>query len=634
MAEGKDVPREVSLSQRLPWVTIFQGFRIALDFNKLLLAAGGILVMAFGWWLLAAIFDYGEPDKDLDKRYSTMVGGAPEKWKAFKNDHDRWALRHQLAGSYSKDMTINAADLANSEAEYTALQEVVPPQSSKQAPPPVTPEKLKKYQKDFDGFDVKVEVLRSRVPRPAGSLRGWPWFEDRGPNPYLLATGQTKGWQKGQFWDWLLRVQVPVLLEPVVKLIRPVIYFFSPNVGAVTSFYCLLVLLWTVVTWAIFGGAICRIAAVQIARQEKITLGEAVRFTAKRWVSLVTAPLFPLLCVGFCLVVLVIFGFVQMIPYFGELVDGIFWFITLIFGLLMAIGLIGLIGWPLMSATISTEGTDSWEAVSRSYSYVFQAPWYYIWCTVLALAYGAVVMFFVGFMGSFAVYLSKWGVSQTPWIKAANREPAYLFVYSPTSFGWRELLLKGVELNNGEKVVNPDGTINEVVYERYLGNDDNYEKNRPTDQPRDTLTGMNKFGAILVSFWIYGFFLLILGFSYSFFWSVSAIIYLLMRKKVDDAEMDEVYLEEDTEDYQGPLTPPAPAATPAPAGTMVEAPTLRTPPAAIPPPPPLTPPAPPPPAPAAPEPPPSTELVKTPEPPKTTEEPPVKDSEDGKSPEA
>src|SRR5438105_2676070 len=73
MAEDKVEPREVSLSQRLPWLAIFQGFRVALDFNKLVLAAAGIVVMAFGWWLLAALFNYSEPEFDLNKYTNRVI---------------------------------------------------------------------------------------------------------------------------------------------------------------------------------------------------------------------------------------------------------------------------------------------------------------------------------------------------------------------------------------------------------------------------------------------------------------------------------------------------------------------------------------------------------------------------------
>ena len=56
MAEDRLEARETDWRQLLPWTVLFQGFRVALDLNKLLLAAGGIVVMALSWWLLAIIF--------------------------------------------------------------------------------------------------------------------------------------------------------------------------------------------------------------------------------------------------------------------------------------------------------------------------------------------------------------------------------------------------------------------------------------------------------------------------------------------------------------------------------------------------------------------------------------------------
>ncbi len=55
----------------------------------------------------------------------------------------------------------------------------------------------------------------------------------------------------------------------------------------------------------------------------------------------------------------------------------------------------------------------------------------------------------------------------------------------------------------------------------------------------------NYIGAVLVSVWLYLLFLLIVGFGYSYFWTASSIIYLLMRHKVDDTDFDEVHLEEE-----------------------------------------------------------------------------------------
>jgi hypothetical protein len=207
----------------------------------------------------------------------------------------------------------------------------------------------------------------------------------------------------------------------------------------------------------------------------------------------------------------------------------------------------------MMYSTISTEGTDSFDALSRSYSYVVTNPWHYIWYALVALAYGTVVVFFVGFMGSLTVYLGKWGVSQTPFIgpNYMDREPEYLFQYAPTSFGWRELLLQGSSSMD--------------VHGQYT-------------HP-EQWHSWNKIGAGMVAIWLYLLFLMIVGFGYSYFWTASTIIYLLMRRKVDDTEMDEVYVEEDEgeEAYSMPITAPAGSAASAQAGgttplTMVEAP--------------------------------------------------------------
>jgi hypothetical protein len=232
----------------------------------------------------------------------------------------------------------------------------------------------------------------------------------------------------------------------------------------------------------------------------------------------------------------------------------------------MAVVLVGLVGWPLMSATVSAEGTDAWEAVSRSYSYVYQAPWHFIWYSFVALVYGAIIVFFVGFMGSLSVYLAKWGVGQTPFVESANRDPSYLFVWAPKSFGWRELLLQGAQVKVTEEVQTKDGKTETITREKTL------IVNRPL-KDKDTeisyddylkeFRWYNYIGAAFGLIWMLLVFLLVLGFGYSYFWTAGSIIYLLMRKKVDDAELDEVYLEEEE---QEPLyREPPPSGAPAPA---------------------------------------------------------------------
>src|SRR5438552_12551001 len=106
MAEDKLETREINYRQWFPWTQIFRGFWIAVDPKKLLLAAAGIVVMAFGWWLLANIFytkprvwpsDYPTPKyqskDDADQR-------TPEQraFVAFRRDRNRWNVLYQAAG--------------------------------------------------------------------------------------------------------------------------------------------------------------------------------------------------------------------------------------------------------------------------------------------------------------------------------------------------------------------------------------------------------------------------------------------------------------------------------------------------------------------------------------------------------
>ena len=266
MAEDKLETREINYRQWLPWTHIFRGFWVAIDPKKLLLAAAGILVMAFGWWLLATIF-YNTSHKPSwsESRYAPaayqqkddpdpQAAAELRAFRALKRDRDRWNLLHEAAGTTPE--LIEAEDIAETPKEFDDAQK----QLAKGAP-----------EVQLNGRTIRIGY------KPYGKLNTWPWFEPRGPNPFLLITGQAGAWERGHFFDWLLRDEIPVLIEPLVKFLRPIIYLLKRNPGFFEGLYFLLVLGWTVATWAVFGGAIARMAAVEIARNDKVSLGEALR---------------------------------------------------------------------------------------------------------------------------------------------------------------------------------------------------------------------------------------------------------------------------------------------------------------------------------------------------------------------
>jgi hypothetical protein len=567
MAEDKFEPREINFRQWLPWTQIFRGFWVAIDPKKLLLAAAGIVVMAFGWWLLATVFYSAKTKPDWLSQYSGLAKYEPKEgdtrrrdeiaFGAFRADRDQWNLLYEAAGSDAQQ--IEPGDLASSPEEFELLQDVANKKEdvrTKTALLRIRPEEVARIQSLLAQDAPRVEPGGNKLSllgkeKRHGELRTAPWVEDRGPNPYLLVTGKAPAWERGHFFDWLLREKVPVLLEPLVKFFRPIAYLLNPYTGFVEGLYFLLVIAWTVATWAIFGGAITRIAAVEVARNDKIGLGEALRFVLSRWRSYLFASFGPvLLMAGFAVLpLIVLFGIPNLIPGFAE-VWVVLYPLALGFGLLMAVIVICLPGWPMIHATLGAEGSDSFDALSRSGSYVLQRPWSYLWYALVALVYGAVVVFFVGLMGSLMVYFAKWGMSLVSFKVGTSydRDPSYMFIWAPTSFGWRELLLQG-------------SSIAEAA------------------DPTAAFHWWNYIGPSLVALWLGIVFLMLIGFGYSYFWSASTIIYLLMRRKVDDTELDEVYLEEEESEETYTAAPPPAGSTPSTPSTtgglqMVEAPSL------------------------------------------------------------
>ena len=205
----------------------------------------------------------------------------------------------------------------------------------------------------------------------------------------------------------------PVLLEPLVKLLLPVAKIVSPGVSPLTRLYLFLILLSNVAVWAFCGGIITRIAAVQLANKGPITLQQAVRFVCNRYLGYLGAPLVPLVIIGVCVVGLIALRHPRADPVRRRPADprhrpaGR----HLLGGAVMAVFLVGLVGYPLMYPTLSAEGdqSDTFDALSRSINYVYQSPWHYIWYWLVAILYGAAVTFFVLFFASLTVYVGQVG---------------------------------------------------------------------------------------------------------------------------------------------------------------------------------------------------------------------------------
>jgi len=279
------------------------------------------------------------------------------------------------------------------------------------------------------------------------------------------------------------------------------------EVLSVHYLYCIIFFVITLAVISVAGGAICRIAALQFARGEKPGLTEALRFSAKRFISFFTAPLAPLGIIIFVGLFIFLLGLTGNIPGVGELIMGIFMLLALIAGALIAVVLIGAIaGFNLMFPAVAYDNSDCFDAISRSFSYVYAKPWRMGFYTAIAVVYGAICYMFVRTFAFLSLRAAYWFLQ----VGVLGDNSKLTAIWQKPSFG----SLRGL-------LVLPGGT--------------------------------ESVAAILVYLSLLAVVGLVVSFIISFYFSANTIIYSLMRNRVDNTALDDIYTHfEDVE--TGPAT--------------------------------------------------------------------------------
>lgn len=253
---------------------------------------------------------------------------------------------------------------------------------------------------------------------------------------------------------------------------------------------------------SIAGGSLCRIAALQFARDEKPGITEALRFSTKRFLSLFTTPLAPVGIIIFIGLFIFLLGLIGNIPRAGELIIGIFMLLVLIAGSLIAIVLIGTVaGFNLMFPAIVYDGSDCFDAISRSFSYVYSKPWRMGFYTAIAVVYGAICYTFVRFFTFLLLWVTRWFLQFGVWVENSSKEVNKLTAI------WPEPSFTGLRGSSSWAVAN--------------------------------------WSESLAAFLVYLVLLIVVGllvsFVVSFYFSANTIIYALMRNRVDNTALEDIY---------------------------------------------------------------------------------------------
>jgi hypothetical protein len=272
---------------------------------------------------------------------------------------------------------------------------------------------------------------------------------------------------------------------------EPVRRWFDPSIPWDQFAFYFLGGLWSLLVWSLLGGAITRTAVVRLGRDERIGLRESLEFSGRKLLSIAGSPLLPLAAIFALGIPLFLLGLMMRLN-IGVALGGLFWLPVGLLAFCMTLFALGLMfGWPLMWSAISAEGSDAFDAISRSYAYTFQRPLQY-----------------------FAYFLAALTLGLLGWIIIG------LICQSVVQFA-----LLAVGTGSGDLRM---------------------------DQLRSALSGTDAsassllwFGSALIGFVNRCILGVQVAFMYSFMWSAAAAIYLLLRQNADQTELDDVYLEED-----------------------------------------------------------------------------------------
>jgi hypothetical protein len=185
--------------------------------------------------------------------------------------------------------------------------------------------------------------------------------------------------------------------------------------------------------------------------------------------------------------------------------------------------------WP----ALAVEGSDSFDAISRSVSYISSRPWRYIFYGVFGAVYGCLTFILVKFVAFLTLYIthaavglftSTWGTGGT------TPKLERLWAMPTLDAPWPH-----------------------------------------PGAPDSLLIGAEPIATWLIQAWVWIVLGLVLAFLISFFFTSQTVIYFLLRKAVEAKEIEDVYMEE-AEEEPLPLAvkvdapaPATPASEPPPA---------------------------------------------------------------------
>jgi hypothetical protein len=179
--------------------------------------------------------------------------------------------------------------------------------------------------------------------------------------------------------------------------------------------------------------------------------------------------------------------------------------LSLVAGALMAAAVIGtVVGFNLMFPAVAYDGTDSFDAVGRVFNYLCSRPWRTTLYTATAAVYGAVCYFFVRFAAFLLLWTTHLMLEILVWKDSASGVPDKI------------------------KAIWPEPSF--MKLHKF---------------PAGAMSWSESAASVLIFIFVLVVVGLLVAFVISFYFSASTVIYGLLRKLVDNAELSDVYTEKE-----------------------------------------------------------------------------------------
>jgi hypothetical protein len=305
--------------------------------------------------------------------------------------------------------------------------------------------------------------------------------------------------------------------------------------GDYTFWHVLVGGVWFIVIWSFFGQAIHRITSLRIARDEGLSFAEAFRFSAKNWVTVLIAPLIILAAIAFFYGCDALAGVVISIPFVGQILALLLVpLATLSSLLILLIAVGGIFGLPLVGAAAAWERNGSLDAISRAFSYIFARPLQFFWNYFLVFLFLGIVLI----VGSWFVFTLTKSVDAGVW---SDRLSVQIDPPERGSEDFKDLAPEAQ--NDYDRMADPGKT-------GYRGG--RADDGSPFAKHFDAVIAApwsHKLNALI--FWVTLNLIWLGVFGYAIYWflGASTSIYADLRADVDGTEEDEIFLEEEEEDF-------------------------------------------------------------------------------------